>query len=152
MSETPVSDLSRYFSADGTELFPYEVFDDGSWHWHKQVQTSRPGVLVDEGLLPLIEALWTRGLATQFSCQGGEHSSSHPHIVFDNLDDALTFLHRTANVLSGQLNRYFNLRGTDALRLHVMTPMDGVVRGSVGFPTEALLDVTSVWQTLPTSP
>lgn len=37
---------------------------------HKQALTSR-NLLVDEGLVPLLEALWEAGFSTSFSCQGG---------------------------------------------------------------------------------
>lgn len=37
---------------------------------HLQVSTSRPGIKVDEGMVSLVEAAWTLGLATSYSCQG----------------------------------------------------------------------------------
>ena len=55
---------------------------------HRQVHTS-VGVQVDEGVRDLLEALWTHGMRTEFSCQGGE--SGVAHICFSTLSDAARF-------------------------------------------------------------
>jgi hypothetical protein len=52
---------------------------------HRQVAASN-GVEVDEGIRDLLEALWSRGMATEFSCQG-EHGEL-AHICFARAADA----------------------------------------------------------------
>lgn len=56
---------------------------------HRQVATSI-GVYVDEGIRDLLEALWSRGMVTEFSCQG--MSGSLAHICFSRIDDARRFM------------------------------------------------------------
>ncbi|MDT5186193.1 MAG: hypothetical protein QOJ20_3253 [Mycobacterium sp.] len=56
---------------------------------HRQVTASN-GVEVDEGIRELLEALWSRGMVTEFSCQGeyGELA----HICFTRAADARRFM------------------------------------------------------------
>lgn len=55
---------------------------------HRQVHTSI-GVQVDEGIRDLLEALWGHGLATEFSCEGGDAGIAH--ICFSKIADAIRF-------------------------------------------------------------
>lgn len=55
---------------------------------HRQVIASN-GVEVDEGIRELLEALWSRGMLTEFSCQG-EHGEL-AHICFARAADARRF-------------------------------------------------------------
>jgi hypothetical protein len=56
---------------------------------HRQVTASN-GLEVDEGILELLEALWSRGMVTEFSCQG-EHGKL-AHICFARGADARLFM------------------------------------------------------------
>jgi hypothetical protein len=56
---------------------------------HRQVMASN-GVEADEGIVELLEALWTRGMATEFSCQGGHGKLAH--ICFTRTADARRFM------------------------------------------------------------
>ena len=47
------------------------------------------GAQVDEGLRDLLEALWSRGMKTEFSCQGDHGKSAH--ICFAGAADARRF-------------------------------------------------------------
>ena len=55
---------------------------------HRQVVASN-GVEVDEGIRDLLEAVWSRGMATEFSCQGEQGESAH--ICFARASDAARF-------------------------------------------------------------
>jgi hypothetical protein len=56
---------------------------------HRQV-TAANGVEVDEGIRELLEALWSHGMVTEFSCQG-EHGEL-AHICFARAADARRFM------------------------------------------------------------
>lgn len=56
---------------------------------HRQVTASN-GVKVDEGIAELLEALWSHGMVTEFSCQG-EHGRL-AHICFARTADARRFM------------------------------------------------------------
>jgi hypothetical protein len=56
---------------------------------HRQVIATN-GVEVDEGIRDLLEALWIRGMVTEFSCQGGHGKLAH--ICFAQLVDAERFV------------------------------------------------------------
>jgi hypothetical protein len=56
---------------------------------HRQVTASNR-VEVDEGIVELLEALWSHGLVTEFSCQG-EHDQL-AHICFARTADARRFM------------------------------------------------------------
>ena len=71
-----------------------------NWDWwivladvidHPQVLALHDGmwIHVDQGMEPLLQALWQRGLETSFSCQG--HDFSPAYILFPCEDDAETF-------------------------------------------------------------
>ena len=47
------------------------------------------GVDVDEGIRDLLERLWSRGMATEFSCQGDDGGLAH--ICFARAADASRF-------------------------------------------------------------
>jgi hypothetical protein len=55
---------------------------------HRQVVASN-GVEVDEGIRDLLEALWSRGMVTEFSCQGDYGQLAH--ICFTHAADASRF-------------------------------------------------------------
>ena len=55
---------------------------------HRQVLAGK-GVEVDEDIKDLLEAVWTRGMLTEFSCQG-EHDKL-AHICFTHAADASRF-------------------------------------------------------------
>lgn len=63
---------------------------------HRQVMASN-GVEVDEGIRDLLEALWSRGMATEFSCQGDEAKLAH--ICFASIADAWRFLESPGDLL-----------------------------------------------------
>jgi hypothetical protein len=63
---------------------------------HRQVAASN-GVEVDEGIRDLLEALWSRGMATEFSCQG-EHGEL-AHICFARVADASRFMEAPGDFL-----------------------------------------------------
>jgi hypothetical protein len=48
------------------------------------------GVDVDEGIRDLLEALWSRGMKTEFSCQGDRDGLAH--ICFTRAVDARRFM------------------------------------------------------------
>lgn len=56
---------------------------------HCQVMASN-GIQVDEGIVGLLEALWSRGMVTEFSCQGGHGELAH--ICFARAADAYLFI------------------------------------------------------------
>lgn len=51
---------------------------------HKQVNTSRTGIMVDEGILPVIEALWAAGIETTYSCQGNDKFQARRTVTTDS--------------------------------------------------------------------
>lgn len=63
---------------------------------HRQVTASN-GVEVDEGILDLLEALWSRGMATEFSCQGDHGELAH--ICFARAADARRFMEAPGDFL-----------------------------------------------------
>ena len=105
-------------------------------------------IYVDERIAELLQELWRRGYDTQFSCQGSwcgpEYAISdmlprsrlrdewpygglrepevYSHIIFYNLDDAVTFLRITTDLLVGEVDVYVLLYDS-SLQL---VPMDRV--------------------------
>jgi hypothetical protein len=55
---------------------------------HRQVVASN-GVQVDEGIRDLLEALWSHGMVTEFSCQCSQDNLAH--ICFTHAADANRF-------------------------------------------------------------
>lgn len=110
---------------------------------HGQVTTSRD-ILVDAGMAPLLESLWSLGLETQFSCECSvDHCASHDtengdvQVLFGSLDHATRFLGMLCLAL--ELSD-FPLHGA---RLTPLSPWRGPdVRGDVRFPCTALPAVT----------
>jgi hypothetical protein len=74
-------------NADGQEIQGELVI--GAATAHRQVTASN-GAEVDEGIRELLEALWCRGMVTEFSCQG-EHGEL-AHICFARSADAHRFM------------------------------------------------------------
>ena len=89
---------------------------------HRQVAASN-GVEVDEGIRELLEALWTRGMITEFSCQG-EHGKL-AHICFARTADARRFMQAPGDFLItvGELCRTW-----------------------VDFPPHLIADLTRYWR------
>ena len=56
---------------------------------HRQVVAVN-GVEVDEGIRDLLEVLWSRGMLTEFSCQGDHEKLAH--ICFSRVVDAHRFM------------------------------------------------------------
>jgi hypothetical protein len=63
---------------------------------HRQVAASN-GVEVDEGIRDLLEALWSRGMKTEFSCQGDDDQLAH--ICFARAADAHRFIEAPGDFL-----------------------------------------------------
>ena len=63
---------------------------------HRQVTASN-GVDVDEGLRDLLEAVWRKGMRTEFSCQGDHGGLAH--ICFAGVDDARRFMNAPGELL-----------------------------------------------------
>jgi hypothetical protein len=63
---------------------------------HRQVTASN-GVEVDEGIRDLLEALWSRGMVTEFSCQGERDELAH--ICFACAEDAWRFMEAPGDFL-----------------------------------------------------
>src|SRR5687768_409339 len=76
--------------------------------WHKQVKTvtkiaGQPQVVeVDEGMRELLPLLWSRGIETQYSCQGGAPSDTKAYILFTNAVDSVDFFRTTALLAAKQ--------------------------------------------------
>ena len=63
---------------------------------HRQVTASN-GAEVDEGIRDLLEALWSRGMVTEFSCQGEQGELAH--ICFARAADAGRFMQAPGDFL-----------------------------------------------------
>lgn len=63
---------------------------------HRQVMASN-GVEVDEGIRDLLEALWSRGMTTEFSCQGERDELAH--VCFTRAEDAWRFMEAPGDFL-----------------------------------------------------
>ena len=63
---------------------------------HRQVAASN-SVEVDEGIRDLLEALWSRGMDTEFSCQGDRDGQAH--ICFARAADAWRFMEAPGDFL-----------------------------------------------------
>ena len=63
---------------------------------HRQVAASN-GVEVDEGIRSLLEAVWARGMDTEFSCQGNYGELAH--ICFVRAADAWRFMEAPGDFL-----------------------------------------------------
>ncbi|AGB22406.1 hypothetical protein Mycsm_02042 [Mycobacterium sp. JS623] len=87
---------------------------------HRQVTASN-GVEVDEGIRDLLEALWSRGIVTDFSCQGGDGVLAH--ICFARAVDA---------------HRFVEAPGDFSITL-------GKSRAWVDFPTQLIGELTRRW-------
>ena len=80
--------------------YTVERFNAAPSRWlHRQVSTSRPGVEVDAGMAPLIEAIWDAGIGTQFSCEclldqrpSSDVENGAAMVLFDSLEGAYRFL------------------------------------------------------------
>lgn len=111
---------------------------------HRQVATSREGVLVDYGLRSLLESLWALGMPTEFSCQnfgyrrrGAEEPSSpaYGYIAFTHFEHAVRFVRESRVVFS----RIPTEPGLLCLE-------SGGERAFVDFPAYKLLAITAYWR------
>jgi hypothetical protein len=99
MTELDIDDAPNSYADDGW-LAPAPP--------HRQIQSSR-GVLIDEGIAELVEAVWRVGIDTSHSCQGGQavnfegdrwrDDDVRAYILFPTVDDALSFMRRSATQL-----------------------------------------------------
>jgi large subunit ribosomal protein L33 len=87
---------------------------------HRQVTASN-GVEVDEGLRDLLEALWSRGMSTDFSCQGDDDGIAH--ICFAYVADAWRFMEAPGDFLI----------------------TEGEKRAWVDFPAHLIGELTQYW-------
>jgi ribosomal protein L28 len=87
---------------------------------HRQVAASI-GVEVDEGIRDLLEALWSRGMETEFSCQGDHDSLAH--ICFTHAADAWRFMEAPGDFLI----------------------TEGETRAWVDFPAHLTAELTQYW-------
>jgi len=87
---------------------------------HRQVTASN-GVEVDEGIRDLLEALWARGMATEFSCQGRDNHLAH--ICFARAADARRFMEAPGDFLI----------------------TEGETRAWVDFPPHLIGELTRYW-------
>jgi hypothetical protein len=139
--------------------------DDDGWVGsvppHRQVQTSR-GVLIDEDIAALLEAVWGAGIETSYSCQGGQlvdfagetwrDDDVRAYICFPTVDDALSFMRRSATQLD------WTDRVVDELQMTLAQPvseLDGrpvltlfdsdAVRATVRWPIGYNHALTEAW-------
>lgn len=113
---------------------------------------NRRGIWVDEGIADLLEAVWDYGLRTKFSCEGGEElkrtlkdgtttviSTTESYVMFNTVDDAVTFMRTTRKHL-----------GFGDYYIHPMRFRLGLApRGAgVDFGKDVLLATTKLWQGL----
>jgi hypothetical protein len=89
---------------------------------HRQVTASN-GVAVDEGIRDLLEALWSRGMDTEFSCQGDHNEQAH--ICFARAADAWRFMEAPGDFLITV----------------------GESRAWVDFPADRIGELTQYWTT-----
>lgn len=125
---------------------------------HRQVDVD--GVLVDEGLAPLLRHLWRCGFRTQFSCQCRVMTGAvDTYIIFWTLEDAFRFFERTVELLYRHDWRLFKAlapgeplrpQAKVAVRTMLITdPLEKMewtrLRGCVEFNPELLPLVTELW-------
>jgi hypothetical protein len=134
--------------------YTVERFNAAPSRWlHRQVGTSRPGVEVDAGMAPLIEAIWDAGIGTQFSCEclvdrrpSSDVENGSAMVLFATLDGAYRFLAGLSEVL------WHEYRGYDLGRLSLTLtaraeghPLMGGQRAVVEFPAADLELITGAW-------
>lgn len=123
---------------------------------HRQIVTSR-GVLVDERMRPLLEALWSCGLDTDFSCQGDPADWDHPlsctqvgrrrntHIIFTRYADALEFLRACEPVLTRPVPTGSRFAAAFGCRPAGGRPPRPALKAAVDFPLDVLDEITALW-------
>lgn len=143
----------------------------GSVPPHRQVETSR--ALIDEDIADLLEAVWRAGIDTSHSCQGGQAADFEgyrwrdddvrAYILFPTVDDALSFMHRSAT----QLGWSDTLIVMDDLEMALAAPLnelhnhdnddetlplfdsDHRIRATVRWPIEYTYALTNAWKENP---
>jgi hypothetical protein len=62
-------------------------------HAHEQVEVDYRGqrICVDAGMRDLLRAAWDLGIATDFSCQGGQRNREQAYILFPEAESATAF-------------------------------------------------------------
>lgn len=114
---------------------------------HPQVAIN--GIEVDVEMRPLLEALWSIGIKTQYSCQGNPEKFA-PHqpysrdyaaqIVFDNFNEAVIFTRKTAELLE------FRNYTEGGLTLRTMAPSTvDTPRAEVTFSPLLLTEISAFW-------
>lgn len=58
-----------------------------------------PNVWIDEGIAPLIAALWDQGYHTEWSCQGGGENNRRAYVSFTSFDDGVRFMRHVHEVI-----------------------------------------------------
>lgn len=109
---------------------------------HRQVQTNS-GVWVDEDMAQLLECVWSQGLRTRYSCQGGNklmHFNNtivvaSSYIMFNTVEHALRFLVTTRN--NSEFSLFANL---------TMELADRGRGACVRFDSNVLEMVSRVWE------
>jgi len=130
---------------------------------HRQIETSR-GLLIDENITELVEAVWQAGIDTSYSCQGGQainfendrwrDDAVPAYICFPSVDDALQFMtrsatqlgwtHRLVDHLEMSLSAPLNeLHDDDSLRLF---DFDDRIRATVRWPINYMYALTEAWK------
>lgn len=100
--DAPLSDVAAYADALGldTDLYVTPGVTRHKPHrscelcsqaatWHPQVHVGTLEVCLDEGVAPLVLALYDIGIRTEWSCEGDDETPAH--LVFASLEDARTF-------------------------------------------------------------
>lgn len=116
---------------------------------HPQVLVD--GVEVDERLAPLLHAMWTLGLDTQFSCQGDpdRYVPNHPgswdasaQIFFADIDQAIKFVKKSKEFLD-----HLAIFPEGGFRVDVA---DGIgsptLRGDLRFSPGLIDPLTAAWE------
>ena len=114
---------------------------------HAQVELD--GIEVDEGMAPLLGALWSLGLETQYSCQGhidyylarkGPLPYARSQIVFEDIDQGYRFVTKTLELLGHSAFR------DGGIELDTMEPVDTqTFRVAVWFSPDLLTEISELW-------
>lgn len=107
---------------------------------HSQIEID--GISVDEGMSVLLQLVWSRGMVTSESCQGGgiTDKTAAAYILFPKVDDAAEFLMHCAH-----LTEY---RYGDNIALTIIHPekdLSQPPRGKVSWVPELTVALTKAW-------
>lgn len=124
---------------------------------HDTVTTSRD-ITVDRGIADLIEALWTIGFETQFSCEGNadlfdpsgslENHTDAAHIIFPDVEQGVKFAELSYRFL---IHARPDLPWAGLMTVEMGLPLKtvemGTIRSVVRFNPDALESLTKYWKT-----